>query len=68
VTPSPVSGPARGASSRIRKTGIVVLAGLAFGGAIAALGMPLADRLLAPVVKRVVATPIGRRFTAYESS
>ena len=30
MTPSPVSGPARGASSRIRKTGIVVLAGLAF--------------------------------------
>ena len=44
-----------------------VLAGLAFGGAIAALGMPLADRLLAPVVERVVATPIGRRVTAYES-
>jgi membrane-associated phospholipid phosphatase len=45
-----------------------VLAGLAFGAVIAALGVPLADRLLAPIVERVVATPIGRRFTAYESS
>jgi adenylate cyclase len=30
VNPSPVSGPARGAPSRIRKTGILVLVGLAF--------------------------------------
>jgi membrane-associated phospholipid phosphatase len=44
-----------------------VLAGLAFGAVIAAIGVPLADRLLAPIVERLVATPIGRRFTAYES-
>jgi membrane-associated phospholipid phosphatase len=40
-----------------------VLAGLAFGALIACVGMPLADRVLAPVVQRVLATPPGRRFS-----
>jgi membrane-associated phospholipid phosphatase len=37
-----------------------VLAGLAFGALIACAGMPLADRFLAPVMQRVLATLVGR--------
>ncbi len=44
-----------------------VLAGLTFGALIAFAGVPLADRLLAPIIERVLATPIGRRFTGHES-
>ncbi len=41
-----------------------VLAGLAFGALIACVGMPLADRVLAPVIQRVLATPVGRPFSS----
>ncbi|HTK16567.1 MAG TPA: phosphatase PAP2 family protein [Acidimicrobiia bacterium] len=44
-----------------------VLAGLAFGAVIAAIGVPLADRALAPIIERITATSIGRRFVTYES-
>ena len=45
-----------------------VLAGLAFGAVIAAAGISLADRVLAPILDRIAATTVGRRFTAYESN
>jgi undecaprenyl-diphosphatase len=45
-----------------------VLAGLAFGAVIAAIGVPLADRLLAPIIERISTTPIARRFVTYESN
>lgn len=38
-----------------------VVAGLMFGGAIAAAGVPIVDRLLAPVFARLLATPLGER-------
>jgi len=38
-----------------------VLAGLLFGGLIAAAGVPLVDRFLAPVVARLLDTQLGRR-------
>jgi membrane-associated phospholipid phosphatase len=44
-----------------------VLAGLAFGALVASAGMPLADRVLTPVVRRTLTTPLGRRFTASET-
>jgi membrane-associated phospholipid phosphatase len=44
-----------------------VLAGLAFGALIAAIGVPLTDRLLAPIVGRLLTTPIGRRVNAIPS-
>ncbi len=44
-----------------------VLAGLAFGALVAVVGVSLADRLLAPIVGRLLATPIGRRFAASAS-
>ena len=39
-----------------------VVAGLLFGGAIAALGIPLADRYLTPLCRRVCETPVVARF------
>ena len=45
-----------------------VLAGLAFGALIASAGVPLADRLLTPIFRRILATPIGRRFATYDSN
>jgi undecaprenyl-diphosphatase len=45
-----------------------VLAGLAFGALIACAGVSLADRLLAPIFRRTLAGPIGRRFATYESN
>jgi len=41
-----------------------VLAGLAFGSLVAAAGMPLADRLLAPLGQRVLDLPVARKFAA----
>ena len=45
-----------------------VVAGLAFGAVIAAAGVPLADRTLAPIIERISATTIARRFVTYESN
>jgi membrane-associated phospholipid phosphatase len=45
-----------------------VLAGLAFGAVIAVVGIPLADRLLAPIIDRLSTTPIARRFVTYGSN
>ena len=39
-----------------------VVAGLLFGGAVAAAGIPLADRYLTPLCRRVCATPVVARF------
>ncbi len=44
-----------------------VVAGLAFGALIACVGMPLADRVLAPVVQRILTTPVGRRLASSEA-
>jgi membrane-associated phospholipid phosphatase len=45
-----------------------VLAGLAFGALIAAIGVPLADRLVAPIIERIFTTRLARRFVTYESN
>ncbi|MBK5287908.1 MAG: hypothetical protein JJE46_05505, partial [Acidimicrobiia bacterium] len=42
-----------------------VLAGLAFGGLVAAAGIPLADRWLTPLCKRVRAMPLVARVAAH---
>ncbi len=39
-----------------------VLAGLAIGALVASIGMPLADHVLAPIMQRMLGTPLGRRF------
>lgn len=41
-----------------------VLAGLVFGGLIAAAGVPLADRILAPPCRRLRESSLGTRFAA----